>query len=91
MVAISTGGKSPALARLLKERLETLLPGAYGRLARFAGHYRDKVRQRLPDETLRRRFWESVVRGPIAERIFAGRDKPAGDLMDKIEQRLERR
>ncbi len=83
MVAISTGGKSPALARLLKERLETLLPGAYGRLARFAGQYRERVRQLLPDETLRRRFWENVVRGPIAERIFAGRDKPAGELMDK--------
>jgi uroporphyrin-III C-methyltransferase/precorrin-2 dehydrogenase/sirohydrochlorin ferrochelatase len=87
MVAISTGGRSPALARLLKERLEALLPGTYGRLARFAGRYREGVRQRLPDERLRRRFWETVVGGPIAERIFAGRDNPAVELMEEaVEQ-----
>jgi uroporphyrin-III C-methyltransferase/precorrin-2 dehydrogenase/sirohydrochlorin ferrochelatase len=87
MVAISTGGRSPALARLLKERLEALLPGAYGRLAQFAGRYRARIKQRLPDETLRRRFWENVVRGPIAERVFAGRDKPADELMEEAVER----
>ncbi|MEE8188654.1 MAG: siroheme synthase CysG [Kiloniellales bacterium] len=82
IVATSTGGKAPILARILKARFETLVPAAYGRLARFAGDYREQVKRRLPDSTQRRRFWEEVVYGLVAERILAGQDEEAGELMD---------
>jgi uroporphyrin-III C-methyltransferase/precorrin-2 dehydrogenase/sirohydrochlorin ferrochelatase len=62
--------------------LETLLPSAYGRLARFAGSYRNRVKRSLSDATQRRRFWENAVHGPAAERLLAGQDAAAGDLMD---------
>ncbi len=89
VVAISTGGNSPALARLLKARFETLLPSAYGRLARFAGRYRQRVKQGLSDTTLRRRFWENIVNGPVAERLLAGQDDAAGLLMEETVARAE--
>ncbi len=76
VVAVSSGGASPVLARLLRARLETLIPAGYGRLAELARAFRDKVKARLkPAE--RRRFWERVLEGPIAELVFSGRDDEA--------------
>jgi uroporphyrin-III C-methyltransferase/precorrin-2 dehydrogenase/sirohydrochlorin ferrochelatase len=75
-VAVSSGGASPVLARLLRARLETLIPAGYGRLAALAGAFRGEVKARFkPAE--RRRFWERVLQGPIAELVFSGRDAEA--------------
>jgi uroporphyrin-III C-methyltransferase/precorrin-2 dehydrogenase/sirohydrochlorin ferrochelatase len=82
MIAITTGGEAPILSRILRARFETLLPAAYGRLTAFAGAQRNRVKDALPDPTLRRRFWERVVLGPVAERIFAGEEAAAAELMD---------
>jgi uroporphyrin-III C-methyltransferase/precorrin-2 dehydrogenase/sirohydrochlorin ferrochelatase len=76
IVAVSSGGASPVLARLLRARLESLIPAGYGRLAALAGAFRDRVKARFkPPE--RRRFWERVLQGPIAELVFSGRDAEA--------------
>jgi len=57
LVAISSGGTSPLLVRMLKARFETTIPAAYGRLAEFAGSYRDRIKELIPNLTRRRRFW----------------------------------
>jgi uroporphyrin-III C-methyltransferase/precorrin-2 dehydrogenase/sirohydrochlorin ferrochelatase len=76
IVAVSSGGASPVLARLLRARLESLIPASYGRLAALAAACRDQVKARFkPAE--RRRFWERVLQGPIAELVFSGRDDEA--------------
>jgi uroporphyrin-III C-methyltransferase / precorrin-2 dehydrogenase / sirohydrochlorin ferrochelatase len=76
IVAVSSGGASPVLARLLRARLETLIPAGYGRLAALAGAFRDQVKARFkPAE--RRRFWERVLQGPIAELVHGGREAEA--------------
>lgn len=85
-VAISTGAASPVLARLLRARLETLIPSAYGRLAALMNDFREKVKARFTCQSDRRRFWEEVLQGPIAEMLFAGQDKAA---LDALEERLE--
>jgi uroporphyrin-III C-methyltransferase/precorrin-2 dehydrogenase/sirohydrochlorin ferrochelatase len=72
VVAISTGGASPVLGRMLKARLETMIPASYGKLAQLAGSARTALRSRLPDASARLRFWERVLEGPAAERILAG-------------------
>ena len=76
-IAISTGGASPVLARLLRARLETMIPSAFGKLADLMKSFRAKVKKKFPDMHLRRRFWEDVLQGPIAEMLFAGQDKAA--------------
>ena len=73
IVAISTGGSAPVLARLLRARLETLIPPAYGRLAELMANFRDRVKDKIPDIGLRRRFWEQIVQGPVAEQLFEGK------------------
>ncbi len=85
-IAISTGGASPVLARLLRARLETLIPSAYGRLASLMRDFREKVKARFQQQHDRRRFWEEILQGPIAEMLMAGQDKAA---LDALEQRLE--
>ncbi|HEC58229.1 MAG TPA: uroporphyrinogen-III C-methyltransferase [Methylophaga sp.] len=75
VVAISSGGQSPILARQLRARLETLIPPSYGRLAELVGRYRDVVKEKLSTLAMRRRFWETVLQGKVADHVLAGRDE----------------
>ena len=85
-VAVSTGGVSPVLARMLRSQLESSIPGAYGELAKLAETFRQNVKKELPDVDARRRFWESVLQGPVAELVFSGRSAEAQTL---LQQELE--
>src|SRR5574340_1757542 len=83
MVAVSSGGESPVLARMLRARLETLIPAAYGRLGALAARYKDRVRDAIkPDQ--RRAFWENVFQSPVAEMVFSGRDVEAEKQLDAM-------
>lgn len=81
VVAVSSGGAAPVLARLLRARLETLIPASYSRLAMLAGRFRERVKQRLTRPAQRRVFWEKVLQGPVAERVFAGQERQAEELL----------
>ena len=71
-IAISTGGASPILARRLRAKLEAAIPSGYGRLADFVRAARSRVAQRLPDRVARKRFWERLLDGPVAELALVG-------------------
>jgi uroporphyrin-III C-methyltransferase/precorrin-2 dehydrogenase/sirohydrochlorin ferrochelatase len=86
IVAVSTGGSSPVLARLIRARLETLIPAGYGRLAKLVVKFRDRVKQRFTHPPRRRRFWEEVLQGPIAELVYSGQDAAAEKA---LQQRIE--
>ena len=76
-VAISTGGASPVLARLLRARLEASIPAAFGRLAGVVERFRGRVKAAFGDMGDRRAFWEKVLQGHIAELVFSGREREA--------------
>jgi len=71
-IAISTGGHSPILARLIRARIAAFIPQSYGALATLAGDYRQLIKKRFHTLGERRRFWESVLTGPIAQRMLKG-------------------
>ena len=77
VIAVSTGGASPILGRMLKARLETMIPAAYGRLAALMSGFRQRVAAAISDPTMRRRFWEAALEGPIAEAALAGDESGA--------------
>ena len=63
LVAISTGGAAPVLGRLLRQRVESLLPGNFGRLAALAGEFRSAVKRAIADPLQRQRLWERTLAG----------------------------
>lgn len=81
LVAVSSSGVSPLLTRLLRTRLEGLIPVAYGQLARLAESFRATVKQALPDITRRRIFWEKILHGAVAEQVFSGHEKSAQKML----------
>ncbi len=81
VVAVSTTKASPVLARLLRARLESLIPAGYGRLADLCARYRDAVKARFADERDRRRFWDRILVGGVAERVFSGHMEEADAAM----------
>lgn len=83
LIAVSTGGASPVLARLLRGKLETMIPAAYGQLAELVAGFRKQVNQRYQTSNDRRRFWEKILEGPIAEMLFSGKNKAARDALEQ--------
>src|ERR1700730_10554480 len=77
LIAISSGGQAPVLARRIREQLEALLPARLGALARFMGERRKAVKRALRTAA-RRSFWERIVGGIVGERVLAGAEEEAG-------------
>ena len=86
VIAISSCGAAPVLARTLRARLETLIPHTYGRLGHLAGTFREKVKKHFVRPGDRRLFWEKIFQGPVAEMVFAGQDQAAKEALEKALQ-----
>lgn len=84
IVAVSSSGSSPVLTRLLRAKLETILPSRYAKLAQLAERFRDKVKQHFTHSQQRRIFWEKALQGPIAEQVLAGREQQAEEALQQL-------
>ncbi|EPX9364829.1 siroheme synthase CysG [Aeromonas veronii] len=85
MVAISSGGKAPVLARLLREKLEALLPQHLGAVATFAGSLRERVKARFATMGERRRFWERLLGADrLGQALARGDSASANQLADSL-------
>lgn len=87
VVAISTGGAAPVIARILRARIETMLSPAYGRLAAFVGGFRDQIASVIKGGRERRHFWERMIDGPAGDLYLSGDEAGA---TARIEADLER-
>ena len=87
VVAVSSSGQAPVLARLLREKLEALLPASLGLMAQVAGRWRGQVKQRLASIGERRRFWENTFGGRFATLVANGQTAQAER---QLEQDLHR-
>ncbi len=83
MVAVSSGGEAPILSRMLRAKLETLVPSGYGRLAEFAKNFRKDVAEKINGATDRRRFWEDFSDGKVAELVLSGQIDDGVKMMEQ--------
>ncbi|OUS12037.1 uroporphyrinogen-III C-methyltransferase [Gammaproteobacteria bacterium 53_120_T64] len=89
-VAITSSGTSPVMTRLLRGRIEALLPGNLGALAKLAARYRGKVKALLSGENQRRHFWETVLDGAVAESVYTGNEAKADQqLLAQLEAMVD--
>lgn len=87
VIGISSAGKAPVLARNLRAKLETLIPPSYATLGDLVGRFRDQVKAKFESVNQRRNFWEQVLSGSVAERVFAGQTQAAEALLaEQIER-----
>ena len=87
LVAISSGGASPILARSIKRLIETLLPARVDRLALLLRQLRDAIKGKIRGFDDRTRFWEKVLEGDIPELVYAGKEDEARKrILDEAER-----
>ncbi|MDW8480081.1 MAG: uroporphyrinogen-III C-methyltransferase [Xanthomonadales bacterium] len=81
-VAVSTGGEAPALAGLLRARLEAAIGPEWGGLAALLAAHRERLRRRLPDPAARRRLAAALLEGELGQALRAGREDRAAALLE---------
>ncbi|NOT15578.1 MAG: uroporphyrinogen-III C-methyltransferase [Methylotenera sp.] len=84
VIAVSSEGNAPVLARYIRTKIETMLPSGYGRIAAIAGEFREKVKEKFGTTQERRRFWEDVLQGAMVERVLSGQEQAARTLLQKL-------
>lgn len=90
IAAITSGGASPVLARILRAKIESMIPASYGRLAQFAEDFRLLVKQTIKEPPQRRIFWEKMLQGRVAELVFADNIQEAASLLKSNLELAER-
>lgn len=84
MVAFSSGGASPVLTRMMRGKLETIIPQNFSRLAAFAERFREQVKTRVTNPAKRRIFWENALDGVVAEKVLTGDEASAEAMLNKM-------
>ncbi len=72
LIAISSSGMAPVLARLIREKLEVLLPAHLGKMARMAGNFRGRLKEKITLLAHRRAFWEKAFNGRFNRLVASG-------------------
>jgi uroporphyrin-III C-methyltransferase/precorrin-2 dehydrogenase/sirohydrochlorin ferrochelatase len=83
VIAISSGGVAPVLARLARERIELLFDESFGVLARLFADWRGRIKRALPDVAARRRFYERAVRGRVADLVRSRQPEAAAREIER--------
>ncbi|WP_221764966.1 siroheme synthase CysG [Methyloradius palustris] len=84
LIAISSGGASPVLARMIRAKIEALIPATYGRLSALAADFRYRVKQRFSTSQSRRIFWENIFQSNIAELVLSGQEPAARTALSEL-------
>lgn len=84
VIAISSSGKAPVLARLLREKLETMIPAHVGRLATLAGEFRETLKCHITRLSQRRKFWEIAFHGRFNTLVAVGDEKGAKEELARL-------
>lgn len=81
IIAVSSSGQAPVLARRIREKLETLLDHSLGALATLAEKHRKSIKIQRPDLRARRAFYDELLDGPVAAALRQHRGDEAEQLL----------
>jgi uroporphyrin-III C-methyltransferase/precorrin-2 dehydrogenase/sirohydrochlorin ferrochelatase len=81
IIAISSGGTSPVLARFVRGKIESVISEQFGELAKMLEAHRDEIRKQFPQLNERRAFVEGLLNGSVAEHVLSGDVKTAEALL----------
>ncbi|HUP44679.1 MAG TPA: bifunctional precorrin-2 dehydrogenase/sirohydrochlorin ferrochelatase [Thermoanaerobaculia bacterium] len=76
-IAVSTGGKSPALARTLKEDLQKFVGPEYDEINELLGTLRAGAKKTLPTDIDRKRFFDGIIAAGVLDLLRKGRRREA--------------
>lgn len=82
-IAVSTGGRSPVLARLMKSRLETLIPHGFAKVTGLVGEYRQAVKDKISHPEGRKQFWEELLNGVFLDKAVQGDQQEAKQILEQ--------
>lgn len=83
VLAISTGGKSPAFARRLRGELEEIITPEYGEFVDILGEQRDVIKEHIKDIEIRKKIFEELVYSDILDLLKAGEKEKAKEKVEK--------
>lgn len=89
LIAVSSGGTAPVLARQIRYKIETMLPARLGDVANYAARWRKRVVRALGGFGRRLRFWETVFDGRVERALLAGREDVADRTMSDLLARAQ--
>jgi uroporphyrin-III C-methyltransferase/precorrin-2 dehydrogenase/sirohydrochlorin ferrochelatase len=88
LIAVSSSGTAPMLARAVREKLETVVDESFGALARLLGRARHRIVARLPGTAARRQWYGEALSGDVARLVRAGREAEAEAALEAALQRV---
>lgn len=91
VVAVSTRGGSPALAKKVREELATEIGPAYGRMLTLLRSLRSRTAEELTSYQARKRFFAELIEGDVFRLVRAGKGKAAREASLALLQRSSRR
>lgn len=83
-IAISTGGKSPAMAKKLRKELEDRYGFEYAKFLNLMGNLRKRISSQIMDKKKREEIYKKLVDSDIIKLIRDGNDKSAKNRIDEI-------
>ncbi|CAL4324924.1 siroheme synthase CysG [Buchnera aphidicola] len=84
VLAVSSGGTAPVLLRLLREKVESILPLRLGDVAKIAGNWRPIIKKKFDNVLERRRFWEKLFNSIFVQYVISRQTKKAIDFLMKM-------
>ena len=84
VVAVSTEGTAPALARSVRARIEAVVDESFGLVAAFLARWRERIKGRVRALDARRRLYEQVLDGPVAALVRSARPDAADAAMEEL-------
>lgn len=83
-IAISTGGKAPALAVRLKERLQKQIGAEHERFLELSGQLREPLARHVPDFETRKKLWYELVDSDALNLLAQGDEPAAVELISQV-------